>query len=445
MRPISLAGLATVTALFCAAPVTGVASAAQGDVTVSRVTDVSLGGPSGDPSRLIDVNGTVYFAGDDGTNGRELWKSDGTAAGTRMVKDINTAAGASSDPAEFVNVGGTLFFTADDGTSGREVWKSDGSAAGTTLVKDVNPDAAASTPRLLTEFNGALFFWADDGTHSEELWRSDGTADGTTRLTNIAYDSAGFFLSLNMAHVGGLLYFAVDNGAGGSDLWTTDGTPGNTHEVPAPIADNSVIYQFTPVGTSVYFNVPGYVFASDGTAAGTGAFGQTNGGFYATPEYLTGFDGKVFFAGPSRYQSVKGYEPYTTAPDFTTPLFKDINTVPDPNQAVVGGDAAVLPVEPDRHRREPLLPRRRRRERHRAMEERRDTGWDGDGQGHQHRAGRGLPEVASEPGRGRSDASVRGHRRHDLLRGERRRPREGAVEDRRQLCGHVDGLRHQPV
>ena len=81
---------------------------------------------------------TLYFSATDRTNGVELWKSDGTASGTVMVKDINPGAGA-SNPSSFVNVGGILYFRAINGTSGAELWKSDGTASGTVMIKDINP------------------------------------------------------------------------------------------------------------------------------------------------------------------------------------------------------------------------------------------------------------------------------------------------------------------
>ena len=68
-------------------------------------------------------------------------------------------------PSDLTNVNGTLFFTADDGTNGRELWKSDGTAAGTVLVKDIYPGTSGSYPtRYLTNVNGTLFFAANDGT-----------------------------------------------------------------------------------------------------------------------------------------------------------------------------------------------------------------------------------------------------------------------------------------
>ena len=85
-------------------------------------------------------------------------------------------------------MGGTLFFTADDGTHGRELWRSDGSRAGTVLVKDIDPDGNGREPYSLTGAGGTLFFTADDGTHGQELWKSDGTRAGTVLVKDIIPD-----------------------------------------------------------------------------------------------------------------------------------------------------------------------------------------------------------------------------------------------------------------
>src|SRR5262249_26680369 len=107
----------------------------------------------------------------DGTNSLELWKSDGTAAGTVLVKDINPGGGNNGSlPNELMAVNGTLYFTAFVPDTGIELWKSDGTAAGTVLVKDINPGPAFSSPHDLAFVNGALFFSADDGQNGREPW-----------------------------------------------------------------------------------------------------------------------------------------------------------------------------------------------------------------------------------------------------------------------------------
>ncbi|MEO0968439.1 MAG: ELWxxDGT repeat protein, partial [Cyanobacteria bacterium J06639_18] len=127
---------------------------------------------NGSPANLTNIDGTLYFsAAENNSEGeiqdKELWKSDGTNAGTVEVKDINPGDG-SSDPENLTDVKGTLYFTVDDGTNGRELWKSDGTEDGTVLVKDIISGSASSEPNNLTEVNGKLFFTADDSHNGTE-------------------------------------------------------------------------------------------------------------------------------------------------------------------------------------------------------------------------------------------------------------------------------------
>ena len=86
----------------------------------------------------------MYWWADDGTNGRELWATDGTDAGTAMVKDIWPGSGSGAFTA-FANVdfwtifNDKMYFTANDGTNGQELWATDGTDAGTAMVKNINP------------------------------------------------------------------------------------------------------------------------------------------------------------------------------------------------------------------------------------------------------------------------------------------------------------------
>src|SRR5262249_56515306 len=130
---------------------------------------INRGGAGAYPQNHTVVNGTLFFTANDGVNGTELWKSDGTAAGTVLVKDIrpgNSPYGfpLSSSPRNLTAVGDELFFSANDGISGLELWKSDGTATGTVLVKDIRPGSSSygyaygSNPQHLTAVDGQVCF-----------------------------------------------------------------------------------------------------------------------------------------------------------------------------------------------------------------------------------------------------------------------------------------------
>jgi ELWxxDGT repeat protein len=115
--------------------------------------------PSSQPIGLITIGPAVFFFATDQGTGLELWKSDGTPCGTVLVKDINPGPNDSGAPQlwydEMRAVDNTLFFIADDGSHGPELWRSDGTAGGTTLVRDIDPSAPVACDSTLVIRTGA--------------------------------------------------------------------------------------------------------------------------------------------------------------------------------------------------------------------------------------------------------------------------------------------------
>jgi uncharacterized repeat protein (TIGR01451 family) len=201
----------------------------------AMVNDVNPGDAGSAPSWLTAVGSTLFFSADDGVHGAELWKSDGTATGTVLVKDVFPGAGGSAPvpplgpygeesldrPAPYAALGDVLLFAANDGVHGLELWRSDGTEAGTVLVKDIAPGASGSNPDHMTVHHGVLYFTASDGTSGYELWRSDGTAPGTALVGDVAPGPEGSS-PLWITSTPSRLYFVADDGTSGYELWAVD-------------------------------------------------------------------------------------------------------------------------------------------------------------------------------------------------------------------------------
>jgi ELWxxDGT repeat protein len=143
-----------------------------GTLLVKDIQPVNSGGS--DPDTLQVVNGTLYFSAFGGSTGRELWRSDGTTAGTRMVIDLDpTIARGGVHVWPAVRGQSRVFFTGSDGIHGSELYASDGSAAGTQLVADVNPGADSSGASFPTALGSGLFVWASTPATGIEPWRVD--------------------------------------------------------------------------------------------------------------------------------------------------------------------------------------------------------------------------------------------------------------------------------
>jgi ELWxxDGT repeat protein len=262
------------------------------------------------------AGGKLLFAANTSAAGPELWVSDGTAAGTKQLADLNPLTdgpfypegptyGRGSAPRDFTLVGSAVYFTADDGTAGREVWKTDGTAAGTTMVKDLSPTVGSpssptygtpsgSDPTGLTAFGGKLYFAADDGTTNQQFYVTDGTAAGTKRLTTagaVTSPAGGEWWvqpPAVVAPVGGKLLFALSDAINGRQLWTTDGTAASTAMVTTVGTAQTSAQQWgsgpIPLGLTggkLLFSADDGVngrqlWRTDGTAAGTAMVSRLN-------------------------------------------------------------------------------------------------------------------------------------------------------------------------
>ena len=120
------------------------------------VKDIVTGSASSSPTLPTNMNGTLFFVAFSTGFGRELWKSDGTAAGTVIVKDIITGSGEPNIINMF-NMDGTLYFSATSTGFGSEPWKTDGSGDGTVMVKNIMAGTTNSNPAKFTSVNGTVF------------------------------------------------------------------------------------------------------------------------------------------------------------------------------------------------------------------------------------------------------------------------------------------------
>ena len=292
----------------------------------------------------LDVNGVLYFSGDDIIHGFELWKTDGTINGTLLVKDIQSGFDPSY-PGNLTKLNNKILFAATDSLHGTELWQSDGTSGGTSLLKDINKTTTASSFFLeLGALNQSLIFTTSPAKGNKvKIWKSNGTETGTTVVSDTVFVISLFgpsFLTLNnnfyffgisvsgrsglyrvdassgetilvydftglpytfsgLKSTGNLIYFYLFNHSNSSfEIWKTNGTKQNTFI----IKNNSVFFEPADLASAdstlffVYKNDHS-LWKTDGTVAGTVMLKSfANNPYASNPVNLTIENGILYFS-----------------------------------------------------------------------------------------------------------------------------------------------------
>ncbi len=269
---------------------------------------------SSNPGSLVKFDGKLYFAASNVIHGRELWKSDGTGAGTSLVSDIE-AGSASSSPSDLYPLGTELFFSAirlSTGGGGRELYKSTGTGA--ERFQDIEPGGPSSDPAGFTEVGGKLFFSARRSSHGRELYVRLPGMQGATEVKDI-FPGASSGAPVGLTSAGGKLIFSAVT-ASGRELWFSDGSestatptsgldinPGSASSNPSGLTNSNGIVFFAATEPSTGTEL----WTTNGTEAGTTRVKDIAAGTgSSSPTGLTKVGNQMYFAAAS--DSASGVE-----------------------------------------------------------------------------------------------------------------------------------------
>jgi ELWxxDGT repeat protein len=256
---------------------------------------------SSNPGWPLKVGSQIFFAANDGLHGNEPWRSDGTAAGTYMLKDIGFAI-SGSDPLFVGALGNDALFQVSDASTRGSLWRSDGTVAGTVQIFRF-PDLAPMNNggyyvSVIPADSKAYIVVQQNYGGPNDLWVTDGTAAGTQRIGSFGLSGSAAF------GANGKLYFPAGDDTVGTQFWVSDGTIPGTHmiqrskECPAYTACGPLPTSFFRIGAQVYFGTAtDGLWKTDGTPQGTAKVVQlVNPYLYAgsaTVAYLIS-DGKLW-------------------------------------------------------------------------------------------------------------------------------------------------------
>lgn len=288
---------------------------------ISLVKDIRVGNNS-NPSNTIVYNNKIIFNANDGINGSELWESNGTEEGTKLVADIQPGGTTNSgNPQNMIAYKGKLFFQANNGNAlnGAELFVYDGSAV--SLFADIKVGTGSSIPQAFSIFNDTLFFQAQDtASTTGRLYKTDGVNAPTIINNTLA-------VAQYTATLGNQLIFSGGASSSNYQLYATDGTATtliktiNTTATAAP-------QNLTTLGDKVFFSAVGtgdtrQLWITDGTETGTYKLKTINTTAASTPTNFTVYKGKIYFTAND---GIYGTEVWVSdGTESGTVLLKDIN------------------------------------------------------------------------------------------------------------------------
>ena len=247
----------------------------------------------------------AVFTATTAAGGTEVWVTNGLPGGTHLLKDIYP--GATSAIPQFdrhlTAINGQALFSATNPATGTEVWVTDGTTAGTHILRYFNPGAGDGGATDIVTLGGKGVFFSYDGT-APTLWTTDGTTGGT-HAAGGALPPGFVALMADAVVLGGQILFQGFSGTG-YELWPTDSTIGGTHLVrdidprvnaAGPLGSSPA--GMTVVGSVVVFaaatDTGTELWASDGTKAGTVLLQDIDTGFSSFPKDFTTVGSQCFF------------------------------------------------------------------------------------------------------------------------------------------------------
>lgn len=290
-------------------------------------------------NRWAVLNNKLYFTCTTNDYGTEIWQTDGTPSGTKILKDIyhdswNGVTALTPPPPNYQEApdlrvfNGKMFFSANDSTHGTELWHSDGSTAGTQMLIDLMPGRFRGCYfKYSAEYNGRLYFTADSNQYQgKEPWVTDGTATGTFLLKDI---NPGILQLTNSSEPRdyhqnfGLLYFIANTTSTTTALYQTNGTTIGTVPVVTDTMPPNIQYSGAPVlKNTTFYTSNGNIWTYDGTFPGMQPF-KPAGMQSADLKNSILYNGKLYFSGTD---TVNGNELWLSdGTENGTSILKDIN------------------------------------------------------------------------------------------------------------------------